>query len=291
MSRKVIISCALTGGAPLGKNGQYVPITPAQIADEALSAAAAGAAIAHIHVRDPKTGAPSMEFELYRETVDRIREHNETLLINLTTGPGARYAPSLDEEGKASASVRLPATRMRHVIELLPPICTLDVATMNFGLSSAIVNTPEHLRVMSAAIRAAGVKPELEVFDLGHVGLALELLRSGDLPAPPLFQFCLGITGGAPATLETLQLMKSMLPAGTVWSAFGIGRAEMPMVAQATLLGGHVRVGLEDNLYLRQGELAEGNAPLVERAVAIIEALGEEIASPADARSILSLPA
>jgi uncharacterized protein (DUF849 family) len=228
-----------------------------------------------------------MQFDLYRETVELIRKRNSEVLINLTTGPGARYAPPVDDP--MPATVQSPDFRTAHVVALKPDLCSLDIATMNFGLSNAIVNTPDHIRVMSRAIQAAGVKPELEVFDLGQVRLAVELLRNGDLPAPPFFQFCLGIMGGAPATLEALQIMKSLVPPGAVWSAFGIGRSEMPMVGLATLLGGHVRVGLEDNLYLGPGILAEGNAPLVKKAVAIIESLGEEVAGAADAREILSL--
>jgi uncharacterized protein (DUF849 family) len=281
MSRKVIVTCAVTGGAQLAKN--------AQIAAECIAAAKAGAAIAHVHVRDPATGAPSMEIAHYRETVARIRESGVDLILNITTGPGARYAPPLD--GSAGTGIKTPQARMGHVLELRPEICTLDVATMNFGLASAIVNTPEHLRVMGRAIMAAGIKPELEVFDLGHLVLAKELLKSGDLPAPPMFQFCLGIMGGAPASLPVLQLMSSLVPHDAVWSAFGIGRHQFPIAAHVVQLGGHVRVGLEDNLYLRHGELSKGNAPLVERAVSIIQTLDQEVATPEDARGILGLKA
>jgi uncharacterized protein (DUF849 family) len=289
MSRKVIVTCAVTGGAALGKNAQYVPITPAQIAGECIAAAKAGAAIAHVHVRDPATGAPSMELAYYRETVQRIRDSGVDLILNITTGPGARYAPPLD--GSAGPGVKSPEARMVHVLELRPEICTLDVATMNFGPTSAIVNTPDHLRVMGRAIMQAGIKPELEVFDLGHLELAKELLKSGHLPAPPMFQFCLGILGGAPATLPVLQLMSSLVPQDAVWSAFGVGRHQFPIAAHVVQLGGHVRVGLEDNLYLRRGELSKGNAPLVERAVSIIRTLDHDIASPQDAREILGVSA
>lgn len=290
MKRKVIVTCAVTGGSAYGKNSKYVPVTPAQIADEAVAAARAGAASVHIHVRDPETGAPSMEYDHYREVVERIRDSGVDMLINLTTGMGARFDPPIGEDGCLVPSIMSPVTRTIHVTRLKPDICTLDVATMNFG-PNAIVNTPAHLTAMSEIIQEAGTKPELEVFDVGQIELALRMLASGDLPTPPFFQFCLGIPGGALATPETMLLMRSMLPAGTVWSAFGISRWEMPMVAQSVILGGHCRVGLEDNLYIAQGELAKGNAPLVERAVTIVESLGEEIASPADARKILSLPA
>jgi uncharacterized protein (DUF849 family) len=289
MKRKVILTCAVTGGSALSKNSQYVPITPEQIANEAIGAARAGAASVHIHVRDPQTGAPSMQFELYDEVMQRIRRSGSDVIINLTAGPGAGYAPPLDE-AVAAPPIRSPGVRTDHVSRLRPDICTLDVATMNFG-DRAIVNTPPHLIAMAQAIRAAGVKPELEVFDIGHVGVAVRLLEAGHLPKPPFFQFCLGIPGGAPATTEAMLLMRSLVPPGTVWSAFGISRFQMPMVAQSVILGGHCRVGLEDNLYLEQGVLAEGNTPLVQRAVEIIRALGAEPATPSEAREILSLEA
>ena len=288
MKRKVIITCAVTGGSDYGKNSTYVPKTPRHIADEAVAAARAGAASVHIHVRDPETGAPSMEFEHYREVVQRIRDSGVDMLINLTTGMGARYDPPI-EEGATATGVRSPSDRTIHVSHLRPDICTLDVATMNFG-SNAVVNTPAHLRVMSRQIQEAGTKPELEVFDLGHLDLALRMIAEGHLPQPPFFQFCLGIPGGAPATPEVMLLMRSMLPPDTVWSAFGIARSQMKMVAQSVILGGHCRVGLEDNLYLEHGVLSKGNAPLVERAVAIVESLGEAVATVDEARRILSLP-
>lgn len=288
MSRKIIISCALTGGAVLAKNAQHVPVTPEEIADDALAAADAGAAIVHIHVREPGSGAPSMELRLYEEVVKRIRDNGSSVLINLTTGPGARFLQEASKDGEASQLPRSAAFRTGHVEMLRPDICSLDVATMNFGEGS-IVNLPETVRAMAASIRRSGVKPELEVFDLGHLRLASSLVKEGVLPASPFFQFCLGVSWGAPATTEAMLMMRSMLPQGAVWSAFGIGRTQLPMVAQSILLGGHVRVGLEDNLYLRAGELSKGNAPLVERAVRIIESMGEEVASPDDAREILSL--
>jgi uncharacterized protein (DUF849 family) len=289
MTRKVIVTCAVTGAAALSRNSKYVPITPKQIADEVVSAAKAGAAIAHVHVRDPETGAASSELKLYEETVDRVRSSAVDIILNLTGGPGARFDPPV-EEGGAVVGVVSPAKRIQHIVKLKPEICTLDVATMNFG-PTAIVNTPTHLKFMAAQMVAAGVKPELEVFDLGHVRLALQLLKDGDLPTPPLFQFCLGIPGGAPATTEAMLLMRSLIAASTNWAAFGISRAEFPMVAQSVILGGHVRVGLEDNLFLSDGELSPGNAPLVERACAIVNSLGCSVATPNEARALLSLPA
>ncbi|WP_342636829.1 3-keto-5-aminohexanoate cleavage protein [Enterovirga rhinocerotis] len=284
----MIVSCAVTGGSPMTKNSRYVPITPKRIAEEALAAARAGAAVVHIHVRDPETGAPGGGVELFREVVSRIRDSGSDVVINLTTGPGARFDPPIDDPRSAEVMVRPPDERVEHVVALRPEICSLDIATMNFG-ASPIVNSLDHIRHMARAIYEAGVKPELEVFDLGQVGYALYLIEQGIIEKPPFFQFCLGIRGGAPATTEAMTAMKNMLPAGTVWSAFGISRSEFPMVAQSVILGGHVRVGLEDNLFIAQGELAEGNAPLVERAVTIVTSIGEDIASPADARRILSL--
>lgn len=290
MKRKVILTCAVTGGSEYGKNSTYVPKTPKDIASESVAAARAGAASVHIHVRDPDTGAPSMEFDHYREVVDRVRDSGVDLLINLTTGMGARYDPPIKDGDAPASVVKSPEARTIHVSKLRPDICTLDVTTMNFG-PNAVVNTPAHLREMSRLIQAAGVKPELEVFDLGQIDLALRLLAGGHLPKPPFFQFCLGIPGGAPATPQAMLMMQSLLPPGTLWSGFGLARAQMPMVAQSVILGGHCRVGLEDNLFIEYGVLAKGNAPLVEKAVTIIESLGESVATPDEARALLSLPA
>lgn len=286
--RPILLTCAVTGGTPMTKNSRYVPITPEHIAEECIAAARAGAACVHIHVRDPRTGAPEMKLQYYTEVVERIRASDVDVIINLTTGMGADYLPSLEEGQPADAVVKHPRERTQHVSLLKPEICTLDVTTMNFG-EKAIVNTPAHLRMMAKMIVEAGTKPELELFDLGQLELALRLLKSGDLPEPPLFQFCLGVPGGAPAIAETVLLMRSMVPAGAVWSAFGIGRTQMPMVALSAILGGHCRVGLEDNLFIAPGELAQGNVPLVERGAEIIRSLGFSVATPEEARNILSL--
>ena len=289
MSRAVIISCAVTGSGETTQISPFVPVTPKQIADDALAAHAAGAAIVHLHVRHPETGAPSRDIALYREVVQRIRDTGSSVVINLTTGIGARFTPDpADPNRNASPGMAQPADRMNHVLELKPDICSLDVATMNFG-QHAFVNTLDHITQIATAVRAAGVKPELEVFDLGHLALARHLQGKGLFAEPPFFQFCLGVPWGAPATPESMQAMKSMLPAGANWSAFGVGAQQFPMAALAIVLGGHVRVGLEDNLYLAKGELAKGNAPLVERAVRIIRDLGADVAKPADARKILGL--
>ena len=290
MADKTIITCAVTGNITRPEQHPALPITPEQIADAAIDAAKAGAAIAHIHVRDPDTGAPSMELEHYREVVERLRAGDTDLIINLTTGPGGRFMPSDDDPRVAAPGSTLvrPERRVEHVVALQPEICSLDLNTMWFG-NAVVINTPRNVTIMAGAIREAGVKPELEVFDSGDLQLAHQLLESGVLPRPPLFQVVLGIRNGFPATPETLLYAKSLLPADAQWAAMGTGRMEFPIVAQACLLGGHVRVGLEDNLYLSRGVLAPSNAALVERAVTIVELLGRSVASPAEARAILGL--
>ena len=289
MSKPVIVTCALTGAGDSMSVSPHVPVTPMQIADEALAARAAGAAIVHIHVRDPETGKPSMDLSHYREVVKLIRAANSDVLINLTTGVGGRFVPDDDNPNVNSLEgMYTPATRVEHVLELRPDICSLDIATMNFA-NYAFINTPAHIEQMAGAIRDAGVKPELEVFDLGHVALANNLIKRGVLPGPQWFQLCLGISWGAPATTDAMIAMQTMLPSDAVWSAFGVAGRQFPMVAQAAILGGNVRVGLEDNLYLNKGELSQGNAPLVARAVRIVEELGQAVATPAEARDLLGL--
>ena len=290
MSRPVILTCALTGGADSAHLNPAVPVTPEQIANEGIAAAKAGATIVHIHVRDPKTGKASLELAHYREVVERIRASKVDVLINLTTGPGARFTPT-DAEPMGfgpGTTMKSPEFRVQHVQELQPDICSLDIATMNFG-EYAFVNTPPHLRTMAELIRKTRAKPEIEVFDLGHVRLAAELVSKGLFADPPLFQLCLGVPWGAPATTEGMLAMKSLLPANALWAAFGISRFQFPMVAQAVILGGHARVGLEDNLYIDRGKLAPGNAALVERAVDIIKSLGEHPATTDEARKILGI--
>jgi len=290
MSRKVVVTCALTGSFETVDRNPAVPVTPEQIARSALEAASAGAAVVHIHVRDPKTGKPSMAPELYAETVERIRAADAALLLNLTSGPGGRFIPTLHEPQKPApgSTLTTPEIRMRHIEQLKPQLCSLDVGSMNFG-PHVFINTPTHLVDMARRAKAAGVKPELEAFDMGHIELAKKLIWDGLIDAPPLFQLCLGISYGAPATPEAMLAMRNNLPAGAVWSAFGISRLQFPMVAQTVLLGGHVRVGLEDNLYLDAGTLAPSNAALVEKAVKIIELLGANVASPAEARTLFGL--
>lgn len=290
MNAKTILTCAITGGDDTGKKYPAVPCSPEEIANSALAAEKAGAAIVHIHVRDPETGKPSMELRYYREVVERIRASGSEVIVNLTTGPGARFVPgsrSRNEVGEGS-NLRPPAERVAHIVELQPDICSLDMGSLNFG-KGALVNVPQHIEVIAAAIKETGTKPELECFDTGHVALANDMIKRGLIDPNPLFQFVLGVPWGAPATTETMTLMKTLAPHGALWCAFGIGRHEFPMVAQAVLLDGHARVGLEDNLYLSRGLLAESNAVLVERAVRIIREIGSEVATPAEARAILGL--
>ena len=290
MQRKVMISCAVTGSADTPGRNPAVPVTPAQIAASAIDAAKAGAAIVHIHVRDPKTTKPSMDGALYREVVDRIKASGTDVLINLTTGPGARFVPGTDDPLKPAPGSTLapPAARVRHVVELKPEICSLDMGSMNMG-GQVFINTPAQLETMAAAIRDAGVMPELEVFEAGHLMLAKRMIETGHIRSPSLFQICLGISWGQPATPEALAYMRSLLPADCIWFAFGISLHQFPIAAQSVLLGGHVRVGLEDNLYLEKGKLTPSNAALVEKAAKIIEILGDQVATPAEARTLLKL--
>ena len=286
----VIISCALTGAADTRAKNPAVPVSPREIADQAIDAARAGASIAHIHVRDPDTGKPSTKFEYYEEVVHRIRAARCDVLINLTTGPGAVLTVPTDPPFRVVAApyevLMTPHERVAHVVKLKPDICSLDVATMNFGAAS-FLNPTNHLCEMAAEIEACGVTMELEVFDLGHARLASHLIATGAIPKSAYFQLCLSVPWGAPGTPTVLAEMQRLLPPGAQWSAFGIGPDEFPMVASAAILGGHVRVGLEDNLYVSPGKLAPDNAALVAKAARIIEDLGYEVATPDQARATL----
>jgi uncharacterized protein (DUF849 family) len=289
---KTIITCAVTGSLTKPEQSPYIPITPEQIAAAAIDAAKAGAAVAHIHVRDPETGRPSMAFELYEEVVDRIRSSDVDLVINLTTGPGGRFVPSDDDPKVPAPATNLqPAEkRVEHVVRLKPEICTLDLNNMWFG-EGVVMNTPKTAAAMAKLIQEAGVLPELEVFDSGDIRMAKDFLKDGVLKSPPLFQMVMGIRYGFAGDMETLLYARNQLPAAARWAAMGISRMSLPTVAMASILGGHVRVGLEDNLYIRKGEFATSNAALVERAVQILDLLGAEPATPADARQILGLTA
>jgi uncharacterized protein (DUF849 family) len=289
---KTVITCALTGGFDTVDKNPAVPVTPEQIARSGLDAANAGAAVIHIHVRDPKTGKPSMALELYEETVQRIRAENKQVIVNLTSGAGGRFIPGETKPLEAATGTTLttPAIRMQHIEKLKPDICSLDCGSMNFG-PHVFINTPGHLADMAARAMSVGTKPELEVFEMGHIEMAKKLIADGLIPGVPLFQLCLGISYGAPATPETMLAMRNNLPHGALWSAFGIGRQQFPFVAQTVLFGGHVRVGLEDNLYLGKGQLAPSNAAMVAKAAAIIRLIGGDIATPSEARMIFGLGA
>jgi uncharacterized protein (DUF849 family) len=289
LANPTIISCAVTGNITSVESTPYLPVTPEQIANACLDAVRAGAAIVHIHVRHPD-GRPSMELAHYREVMERLRAADEDVIINLTTGPGGRFVPGEQDPKVAGPGTTLlpPERRVDHIVALRPEICSLDFNTMYSG-TSVVINTPRNLGIMADMIREAGVLPELEVFDTGDIQLANQFIQEGRLDAPALFQIVLGVRYGAIATPETLAYMKSLLPANSNWAAFGIGRWEFPMLAQAWLLGGHVRVGLEDNIYLEKGVLAKSNAELVKKAVRIIKELGGSIATPGETREILRL--
>ena len=288
--RKTILTCAVTGNLTRPDQTPHLPITPEQIASECLAAAEAGAAVVHIHVRDPLTGKPSMEIDHYRDVVDRIRRRRADLVINLTTGPGGRYVPSEDDPKIYAPGTTLlpPEKRVEHIALIRPDICSLDLNTMNSG-PDVVINTPRNVRKMAAVIRSSGVMPELEIFDSGDLHLARDLINEGTLDGPGLWTFVLGVKYGFSASPETLMYARNQLPAGAIWAAFGIGRTEFPMVAQSWLYGGHVRVGLEDNIYLEKGILAKGNAELVSKAVDILKSLGGDVATPAEARVLLGL--
>src|SRR6201994_1242604 len=288
--QKTFITCAITGNLTRPEQSPHLPITPQQIADSALEAAEAGAAVAHIHVREPLTGRPSMEIDLYRDVMDRIRAKNRDLIINLTTGPGGRFVPSEHDPKVAGAgsTLMLPEKRVEHIELLKPDICTLDLNTMNSG-GQVVINTPGNVRKMAVRMKAARVMPELELFDSGDCHLARDLIAEGVLQGPGLFSLVLGVKYGFNASSETMLYARDLLPPSAIWSGFGIGRAEFPMVAQAWLLGGHVRVGMEDNLYLSKGVLAKTNAELVTHAAGILRSLGADIASATEAREMLGL--
>lgn len=288
-SKKTILTVAVTGNLTTIEQHPGLPCTPEQIANAALESAKAGAAIAHLHVRHPD-GKPSMELAHYREVVERIRDKNSDLIINLTTGPGGRFVPSKDDPKIAGpgTSILHPLKRVEHIVELKPEIATLDLNTMWSG-SAAVINTPDNVTIMANEIQKAGSKPELEVFDSGDIQLANYLLDQGVLKGPPLFQIVMGVRFGFISTPQTLMYAQSLLPKDAEWAAFAIGRWEFPMVAQAWILGGHVRVGMEDNVYISKGKLTPSNAALCEKAVRILDDMGAELATAKEARAILGL--
>jgi 3-dehydrocarnitine:acetyl-CoA trimethylamine transferase len=288
-SSKTILTVAVTGNLTTIQQHPGLPCTPEQIANACLESAKAGAAVAHIHVRYPD-GRPSTELAHYREVVERIRDKNSELIINLTTGPGGRFVPSKDDPKIAGpgTSAMHPLKRVEHIVELKPDIATLDLNTMWSG-SAAVINPPENVTIMANEIQKAGSKPELEVFDSGDIQLAHALLDQGVLQRPPLFQIVMGVRYGFVSTPQTLMYAHSLLPKDAMWAAFAIGRWEFPMLTQAWFLGGHVRVGMEDNVYISKGKLTPGNAALCEKAVRILDDLGAELATAKEARAILGL--
>lgn len=292
MNREVFVTCAVTGSGATQDRSPHVPRSPREIADSAIEAARAGAAIVHCHVRDPDTGAPSRRRELYREVTERIRDADVDVVLNLTAGMGGDLffdgTEAMDRMSDRS-DMAGAAERVAHVIECRPEICTLDCGTMNFAEADYVmVNTPGMLRDMARRMTEAGVRIEIEAFDTGHLWMARELVREGVIPEPVLVQLCMGVPWGAPDDLNTFMAMVNNVPQGWHFSAFSLGRHQMPYVAAAVLAGGNVRVGLEDNLFLDKGVLAT-NAQLVDRAIGIIERMGARVIGPAEVRERLKL--
>jgi uncharacterized protein (DUF849 family) len=293
MNREIFITCAVTGaGDTLGRHSG-VPVTPKQIAEASIEAAKAGAAIAHIHVRDPETGKAARRLELYREVVERIRSSGVDVVINLTAGMGGdvvfgsgEHPLPLNAEGTDMVG---PSERLAHVAALLPEICTLDCGTMNFALGDYVMtNTPATLRAMARRVQELGVRPELEVFDTGHLAFVKHLISEGLIDDPCMIQLCMGIAYGAPDDPMTLLALVGQMPPNAIFSAFSIGRNQLPYAAMAALVGGNVRVGLEDNLFLDRGVLAS-NGQLVARAATIVTAMGARVLGPAEVRQRLKL--
>lgn len=291
VNRNVVITCALTGAGDTVGRSEHVPVTPQQIAEAGIEAAKAGAAIVHVHVRDPRTGQGSREVAFYREAVERIRESGVDVVINTTAGMGGDlYLDPDNPDGFAEGTDLVNGIeRLKHVEELLPDICTLDCGSLNFGEGSLVyVSTPDMLRAGAKRIQELGVRVEMEIFDTGHLWFANKLVAEGLIDAPAMYQLCMGIPYGAPADPSVLMSMVNSLPPGAVWASFALGAMQMPWVAQSVLLGGQVRVGLEDNLYLGKGNKAT-NAQLVANAVKLVEAMGCAVATPDDARELLQL--
>jgi uncharacterized protein (DUF849 family) len=290
VTRKTILTAAITGNLMTPEISPHLPVTPEQIARQALDAATAGAAIVHLHVRDPETAKGSMRLDLYEELVARIRAENSDVLLNLTTGEGGRFIPSDDDPQIAAPGSTLcaPEKRVAHVEALQPDICTLDFNTMWSGQAS-VINSPRNLDIMAGRIYDAGVKPEIEVFDSGDLHMVKDFVARGVLRTPLMVQMVLGVRFGAVANPATMTYLVSQLPEGTEWAAFGIGRAAFPMLAQAWLLGGHIRIGMEDTAHIAKGQHCESNAQLVGKAARIIGDLGGALATPDEARAILGI--
>lgn len=290
MQDQIIITCALTGAGPLSKNPAQ-PVTPRQIAESGVAAAEAGAAILHVHVRDPHTGSFSGELALYEEAVGLIREGNREVILNLTTGLGSGFYPKdplLPLEAGPETHIWTPERRVEHVLKLRPEICTLDLVTAQvFG--GVVISTEAVLTRMAALVREAGVTPEIELFDSGDAVLAKHLIANGALDGPGIYSFVMGLNFTVPADTASMLYLRNLLPAGAQWQGFGIGRDEFPMAMQSALLGGHVRVGMEDNVFISKGQFAKSNAELVTKARRMLTDLGAETATPEQARRILRL--
>jgi len=293
MNREVFITCAVTGSGSTQDRSPHVPRSPQQIADSAIDAAKAGAAVVHCHVRDPETGAPSRRLELYREVTDRIRAAEVDVVLNLTSGMGGDLVHGPVESplplNASGTDLAGASERMAHIRECLPEICTLDCGTMNFAEADYVMmNTPGTLRAMGGMMTELGVKAEIEAFDTGHLWFAKQLVAEGVLAGPALVQLCMGVPWGAPNDLNTFLAMVNAIPEGWTFSAFSLGRDQMAYAAASVLGGGHVRVGLEDNLYLERGVLAT-NAQLVEKAVTVVENMGAKVIGPEAVRQRLGL--
>ena len=290
MMRPTILTCAVTGNLTMREQNPALPVTPAEIAQSAVEAARAGAAIVHLLARDPATGRGTTRAELFDEIVARIRDAGCDVILNLSTGEGGRFIPSDDDPKVAAPGSTLmrPELRVAHVERLRPEVCTLDFNTMYSG-TAVVINTPRNLEIMARRVLAAGVVPELEIFDTGDLQLAQSFIERGILHGPLMWQIVLGVRYGAMADSHTMIYFVQRLPRDAQWTAFGIGRQAFPMLAQSFLLGGHVRIGMEDTVYIGKGELAPSNAKLVEKAVGIVESLGGRVATLAEAREMLGI--
>ena len=293
MKRKVLLTCAVTGNAPFNPKHPCFPVTPSDIAAAVIEAAKAGASIAHIHVRDPETAEGSRDVNLFREVVARVREYETDIVLNLTAGMGALFLPDPEDESRAlpESDMATVEERIEHLVDCLPEIASLDVTTGNQvegTMDFVYLNTTRTLRGMAKRFQELGVKPELEAFQAGDVLFANQLVKEGLVDGTPLYQFVLGVLWGSPADAETMIYLRNLLPEDCYWASLGLGRMQFPVAAQSVLLGGNVRVGLEDNLYLEKGVFAS-NGQLVERAVQIIDNLGCDVATPDEAREMLQL--
>ena len=291
MNFNVAVTCAVTGAGDTTEKSPHIPVTPVQIAESAIEAAKAGASCVHIHVRDPNTGKASRDPRLFREVVELVRSSNIDIVLNLTAGMGGDWVPDINNFSMPGEGTDMigPEERLLHVENCRPEICSLDCGTLNFGNDHSIyISTPPILRRMAELTQKWGVKPELEVFDLGHIRFATQMINEGLIDLPAMFQICLGIPWGADQSVDTMKVMKDHLPKNASWAGFGISRMQLPMAAAAITLGGNVRVGLEDNIFLEKGVLAT-NEQLVEKVVALIRLLGGTVLSPAEMREKLNL--